>query len=223
MRSVIGDVLPLALGVALSPLPIAAVIVMLMTPAARTNGTIFLVAWMSGLAIIGIVVFVLPGLETRTGDPTMLAGILRGVLGLLLLGVAIRQWRLRPRTGESIPLPPWMAKIDGFGPVQSAGLAILVTALNPKNLVLTAAAAATIDESRLLPAQQAVGLSVFIALASMTIAIPVLSVLALGQAADQSLARAKGWLIAKNAVVMAILMLVFGVVLIVRAIGIVFR
>ena len=178
---------------------------------------------MSGLAIIGIVVFVLPGLETRTGDPTMLAGVLRGVLGLLLLGVAIRQWRSRPRTGESIPLPPWMAKIDNFGPLQSAGLAILVTALNPKNLALTAAAAATIDESRLLPAQQAVGLSVFIALASVTIAIPVLSVLALGQAADQSLAKAKSLLIAKNAVVMAVLMLVFGVVLIVRAIGIVYR
>jgi len=223
MGSVIKEVIPLALGVALSPLPIAAVIVMLLTPAARTNGPAFLAAWMSSLAVIGIVIFVLPGLETSRGEPTMLAGVLRGVLGLLLVGVAIRQWRLRPRTGESISLPPWMAKIDGFGPTQSTGLGIMLTALNPKNLILTAAAAATIDESQLLPAQQAIGLLIFIALASLTVAIPVLSVLALGRAVDPSLASAKGWLISKNAVVMAILMLVFGVVLVIGAIGILFR
>jgi hypothetical protein len=220
MDSVIGEVLPLAFGVAISPMPIAAIIVMLMTPAARTNGPIFLAAWMSSLAVIGVVVFLLPGLETSTGEPTRLAGVLRGVLGLLLVGVAVRQWRSRPKTGESITLPPWMAKIDGFGPAQSAGLGILMSAVNPKNLVLTAAAAATIDESQLLPAQQAIGLMVFVALASVTVAVPVLSVLALGKTADESLASAKDWLIAKNAVVMAVLMLVFGVVLVVGAIGI---
>jgi len=220
MDTVLGDVLPLAFGVALSPIPVAAVIIMLMTPAARVNAPLFLVSWMAGLTVIGVAVFLLPGLETRRGDPTMVAGILRGALGLLLLGMAIRQWRARPEAGKPVPTPPWMARVHGFGPAQAAGLGVLLTAVHPKNLPLTIAAAAMIDESRLLPGQQAVGLLVFVVLASTSVGIPVMIFLLFGRAADQPLARAKEWLVAHNAVVTALLLLVFGTLLVTGAIRI---
>jgi hypothetical protein len=41
MGTVIGQILPLAIGVALSPLPIIAVILILTTPAGRANGIAF--------------------------------------------------------------------------------------------------------------------------------------------------------------------------------------
>ena len=39
----IGNSLPMAVGIALSPLPVASVIILLMTPQARTNAPTFLV------------------------------------------------------------------------------------------------------------------------------------------------------------------------------------
>ena len=49
LGEVIGDLLPSAVGVALSPVPIVAVILMLGTPRARTNGPMFAVGWVAGL------------------------------------------------------------------------------------------------------------------------------------------------------------------------------
>jgi hypothetical protein len=59
--NVIGNFLPLALAVAISPIPIIAVILMLLSPKSRTNGPAYLVGWMAGLAVAGIVVTILFG------------------------------------------------------------------------------------------------------------------------------------------------------------------
>src|SRR2546421_12690533 len=52
MGSAIGQVLPTAVGVALSPLPIVAVVFLLVTENGHANGPAFLVGWLLGLAII---------------------------------------------------------------------------------------------------------------------------------------------------------------------------
>jgi threonine/homoserine/homoserine lactone efflux protein len=54
MADVIGQVLSLAVGVSLSPVPIMAVVLMLGTPAGRRNGPAFLAGWVIGLAVVGI-------------------------------------------------------------------------------------------------------------------------------------------------------------------------
>ncbi len=53
MGDAVGQVLPMAVGVALSPVPIIALILMLVTPRARVNGPAFVVGWLLGLAIVG--------------------------------------------------------------------------------------------------------------------------------------------------------------------------
>ncbi len=52
MWQAIGDLLPSAVGVALSPVPIIAVILMLGTPRARTTGSAFALGWVAGLVIV---------------------------------------------------------------------------------------------------------------------------------------------------------------------------
>jgi hypothetical protein len=220
MGSAIVEVLPLAIGVALSPLPIAAVIVMLFTPQGRTNAATFLAGWVLGLLGVGAVVFVIPGLETGAGDPTALAGVVRGAVGLLLVAMGWRQWRSRSASGEPGKMPAWMARADQLGVGRAAGMGVLFVSANPKNLLLTAAAAATIDESRLALSQQAAALLVFVALASATVAFPLIGVLVAGQRAEQVLARGKDWLIMNNARLIAVLLLLFGVLLVSRAIKI---
>ena len=76
MGNVIGDILPLAIGVAISPVPIIAVILMLFSARARTNGPAFLAGWIAGLAVVGAVVLALSDSGDLSGDsgPSTAAG-----------------------------------------------------------------------------------------------------------------------------------------------------
>jgi Sap, sulfolipid-1-addressing protein len=55
----IGEILPYALGVAISPIPIIAIILMLVTPKATSNGSAFAIGWVLGLAVIATIVLIL--------------------------------------------------------------------------------------------------------------------------------------------------------------------
>jgi hypothetical protein len=71
MGEAIGQILSLGVGVALSPVPIIAVVLMLGTPRARVNGPAFLLGWMAGLAIVGTVVLLVSSgaRRARRGSP----------------------------------------------------------------------------------------------------------------------------------------------------------
>ena len=56
MGSAIGEILPLAVGVAISPIPIIAVVLMLSTPKGKGNGLAFLLGWLIGLGLVGVIV-----------------------------------------------------------------------------------------------------------------------------------------------------------------------
>ena len=222
MGSVIGDILPLAIVVAISPVPIIAVILMLFSARARTNGPAFLAGWVVGLAVLGTVVLVLSDagdLHDQDG-PSTAAGVVQLILGVLLLLASLRQWRSRPKHGEEPEMPKWLAGVDGLSPVKAAGLGVLLSAVNPKNLLLVIAAAVTIAQAGLGTGQQVVALVIFVLIGSVTVALAVVYSLLGGEGAAARLEEAKGWLVANNATVMFILLLVFGVVLIGKAIGI---
>ncbi len=65
MGQAIGGSLPLAVGIAISPIPIIAVVLMLTTPRARANGPAFLAGWVLGLGIVGAIVLALAGRRVR--------------------------------------------------------------------------------------------------------------------------------------------------------------
>ena len=222
MGNVIGDILPLAIGVAISPVPIIAVILMLFSARARTNGPAFLRggSWGSRSWGRSCSSSPTPGTSTsRTGRPRPPASC-SSILGVLLLLASLRQWRSRPKHGEEPEMPKWLAGVDGLSPVKAAGLGLLLSAVNPKNLLLVIAAAVTIGQAGLGTGQQVVALVVFVLIGSVTVALAVVYSLLGGEGAAARLEEAKGWLAANNATVMFILLLVFGVVLIGKAIGI---
>ena len=59
MGQAIGQVLSFGIGVALSPVPIIAVVLMLATPQGRGNGLAFLAGWIVGLAAVGTVILLI--------------------------------------------------------------------------------------------------------------------------------------------------------------------
>lgn len=210
MGSAIGQILAPAIGVAISPVPIIAVILMLFSNHATRNSVSFAIGWLAGLTAAGFIVLSL-GIETSSGEPSDTSGWIKVVLGVLLLGLGVRNWRSRPRDGEEPETPGWMEAIDEFSAVKSLGLGVLLSAVNPKNLALTISAAVTITNSDLSSGDQAVVMIVFVLIASVTIILPVLVNLVMGEKADAGLTSMKEWLNTNNATVMSVLFLVFGV------------
>jgi threonine/homoserine/homoserine lactone efflux protein len=221
MGGVIGEILPLALGVAISPIPIIAAILMLLSPKAKGTSVGFLVGWIAGIVVASVAFTllsaVLPGNDADASNPVQ--GTMKLVLGVLLILLAARQWRGRPRGQGEPELPKWMSAIDTLTPVKGAGLGFLLSALNPKNLIMAAGAGITIGGSDLGNGQTVVVIVVFTVIAASTVAVPVIAYLAAAGRMAQPLEELREWLVRENAVVMAILLLVIGVVMIGKGIG----
>jgi hypothetical protein len=217
----IAESLPMAVGVALSPVPIAAVLIMLLTARARTNGPAFLVGWVLGIGAVGLVVFLMPGLETSRGEPTRLAGFARIVLGTLLVALSVRQWSNRPPADGTVETPDLLRRLDDLGFIKAALAGFVLSGLNVKNLALTAAAAASIDASMLGWAGQTIAFLCFGAIASLTIAVPVVGFFVFRTRAELLFSSWKDWLLRNNMTVMALLLLVFGILILSRGLRII--
>jgi threonine/homoserine/homoserine lactone efflux protein len=214
-------VLPTAVGVAVSPLPIVAVVLMLVTPHGRVNGPAFIVGWWAGLAVVGALVLSLSSGAGASSDgaPATWVSWLKLVLGLLMLLVAARQWRSRPQGDEEPATPKWMGALDGFTPVKAIGAGVFLSGLNPKNLLLAVAGATAIAGTGLSTGDEAIAWVVFILIASIGVAAPVVIAFAMGPRSRRLLDSLKTWMARENAVIMAVLLLVIGVKLIGDAIA----
>jgi threonine/homoserine/homoserine lactone efflux protein len=221
MGGVIGEILPLALGVAISPMPVIAAILMLLSPKARTTSVGFLVGWVTGI-VIAVTAFTLLSSLLPEGDPNAskpVQGTIKLVLGILLVLLAIRQWRGRP-SGEAVPaLPKWMSAIDTLTPVKGLGLGLLLSALNPKNLIMAAGAGVAVGAGALGTGETVVVIVVFTAIAASTVAVPIIAYLLAADRMAEPLEALRSWLVRENTVVMAVLVLVIGVVIIGKGIG----
>jgi threonine/homoserine/homoserine lactone efflux protein len=212
MGDVVGQILSFAVGVAVSPVPIIAVVLMLTTDRGRVNGPAFVLGWIAGLALAGTAILLVAGQADASdgGEPATWVGVLKLMLGLGLLALAVKQWRGRPADSEAAELPNWMQKIDGFAPGRALALAVALAAINPKNLLLTVGAATTIAHAGLEAGEQAVALSVFILIASLGIGAPVAIYFALGEKSASLLGGLKDWMAHNNAAIMTVLLLVLG-------------
>jgi threonine/homoserine/homoserine lactone efflux protein len=210
MNQVIGDLLPLAVGVAISPIPIIATILMLLAAKAGGTSVGFLLGWVAGIAVATGVFTALAGAGFGgSGEPSAAVSWIKIGLGVLLLLLAVRQWRGRPKPGADAALPKWMSAIDTVTPAKAAGLGLLLSAVNPKNLLMCVAAGAAIGTGGLSAGGDVAAVAVF-------------TVLAYAVARDRlrrPLDELKDWLQTHNAAVMSVLLLVIGTVLIGKGIG----
>ncbi len=213
MGSAIGEIVPLGIGVAVSPGPIVAVILMLLTSRARSNAPALLAGGIAALAVVVVGVLLI---SSRTAVPALdmqstAASSAKALVGVLLLLLAWRQWRSRPKDSEEPGTPGWMRQMERVNPALALGFGAFGLGVNPKDTPLAALAAVEIEQAGLSAAQSAVTLAVFIAIATASVAAPIALYFALGERAEETLKGWKAWLTAHNAVVMAALFLVFGV------------
>jgi threonine/homoserine/homoserine lactone efflux protein len=223
MGAAIGSMLGFAAGVAVSPLPIVAVILLLATPHGHRTGTAFAVGWLVGLAALGAIVLGIadPANAATDSGPASWTGWLKLALGVLLLAFAVKQWRGRPRGSDEPSTPKWMASIDTLGTGKAFGLGALLAAANPKNAPLTVAAAASIAGTGVSGVDQWVALAVFVVVASLGVLAPLAVVVLTGERATATLESWRKWFVGNNTAIMAVLFFVIGVKLLGDGIGIV--
>lgn len=211
LSQVIGDLLPSAVGVALSPVPIIAVILMLGTPRARSDGPAFAAGWILGLVGVAIVVLVLTSSADTNSTASDSVNWLQVAIGILFLVLAAKQWKNRPARGETAELPSWMRAMDEVEPGKAFGLGAALSGLNPKNLALTAAAVATISQAGLSTTDTAISVAVYVALASVTVVGAVVFYLVAEDKAKAPLAELKEFMSDHNAVIMMVILVLLGV------------
>ena len=217
----ISDILPLAFVVMLSPIPIVAIILMLFTPRARTTGPAFVLGWVVGLALVSAVVYLIADTLDVASDSgaSDSASTVKMVLGVVLVLLGVRRWRSRPGPGETEPTPKWMQALDEIGAGRAVGLGLLLSAVNPKNLLLTVAAAVSVAQAGLSAGDAALVLAVFVIVGSLAVAAAVVTYLVAGDRAEGVLTTWKVWLEHNNAAVMAVLFVVIGVVVFSKGLG----
>ena len=212
MGAAIGQSLPVAVGVMVSPLPVVAVVLMLVSGHARANAFAFVLTWFVAIALLTGVVAFLAGTSAGTEEqPAIWVSVVKVVLGAGLLVLSVKNWRDRLLADEEPPAPRWMSALDGFTPAKAAGLSVLLADVNPKNLLLVlsggAAIASAAGEST---SAKVTATLVFAVVASIGVAAPLVIYLALGDRAGTVLQSLRTWLVHNNTAIMAVLLLVLG-------------
>lgn len=212
MSEVIGEILPLAVGIAISPIPIIAAILMLLSPRAKRTSVGFLIGWLAGI-VVAVVLFTLltSVIPQDNAGPSPVAGVIKIILGALLLFLAIKQWRTRPAEGEQASMPKWMSAIDAMTAGKALGLGFLLSAVNPKNLLMAISAGVIVGSADPAVDQIAVVIIIFVLLAASTVLIPVIGYLIASARLAGPLDKLREWLVENNALIMAVLLLVIGV------------
>jgi threonine/homoserine/homoserine lactone efflux protein len=157
---VVLDLLLIGLAITLEPFPLTAFILMLSAEKGTRKGLAFVLGWLACLVVvIAVVIGVTGGNPPKANTaPSTAALVVKLALGLVLIAVAVRQWR---RMGRPPKSPGWMAGLDHVSVWSAAGLAAF---LQPWALV--AAAAATITQAKLSTAGSYLTLVLFCLLAT---------------------------------------------------------
>lgn len=220
MIPVIGQLLPLALGIALSPIPITATIVLVLSTRGLAASVGFLAGWGLGI-LVPITLWtllssVLPSSLPDVARPGL--GTVEILLGITLIVLGSRRVRPAARNPDAAP-PAWLDRIDALGPGRSLALGFVYSAFRAKNLILIIASSLVIGSAALAPVPGAIVIVVFTALAASSIAAPVAVYAFGGTRTRDALDRTRDWLTRNLGVVAATAMIVLGVVVIGMGLG----
>lgn len=218
MPALFASILPHAIEVALSPLPISAVILLLLSGKPKANSLAFLFGWVVAIFVNVALFMFLVSLEPKSADAKGTAiAIMNGMLGALLIYLSYRQWIIRPKAGHKPKTPRWMQAIDQFTPIKSFIIALSLVTINAKNTVIDIATGALIAHTANTPTEGFAALTIFAIISSITIAIPVIAYLLFGKALSRTLASLKKWFIYNSATILSILFFILGAELLYKA------
>lgn len=210
----LGQLLPLAVGSIISPLPIVAIVAILLSPRGRANGLGFAAATAAvgfGFTVIAAVTTAGAGSGHSNGDDTVVL-ILTAVLTVGFVVLAWLSWRSRPRDGAEPKTPSWLAAVDSLTPAKAAGLGALMAATNSKNIPIELKAGSLIGAQD-LPLPTVILVSVlFAVVAALGVLLPTALAASGSRTITAGLVRLKAEMIRHNAAIMTVLFAILAAV-----------
>jgi Sap, sulfolipid-1-addressing protein len=211
-----GELLPLAVAIAISITTMITTVLMLLSPNARSRTVGLLVGCVVGVggavALFALLAGLLPTQDS--GGSSLVAAVINMVVGVLLVVLALRQWRGRHARGDRAELPKWMTEVDSMMPSTALALGLLLSAVVPKNMLLALSAGVIVGEAGLSVGEASVVIVVFTAIATSTVAVPVVAHLVAPARMRGPFERLREWLVENNVTIMVLVLLLIGVVMI---------
>ena len=185
------DLLLIGLVITLEPIPLTAFILILASKSGTRKGAAFIFGWLASLAIVVAVTLLATGNNPPKSNtaPSLAALAVKIAIGVVLLVIALRQWRKMGRPKKQKKPPKWQTGIDNMSPWYAMGLAPLT---QPWGLV--AAGVATITEAKLESWQDYVAIVGFCLIATTVYIVMEVYVGFRPHQGQALLARLRNWL-----------------------------
>ena len=213
--SVLTELIPLALVIALSPLSIIPAVLALHTDRPRPTGLAFLAGWLLGLATLVSLFVVASDLVGSLDKPPGWASWLRIVVGAALIVFGGYKWATRAKSEHS---PAWMRKLSGLTPGRAVVTAAILAVVNPKVLFICIAAGLAIGTAGIGVTHAWLAMIYFVLIAGSTVILPVLAYTVSGERLADPLTRLKEWMERQHATLVAAILLVIGVMVLYKGI-----
>lgn len=213
--SVLAELIPLALVIALSPLSIIPAVLALHTDRPRPTGLAFLAGWLLGLAALVSLFVVASDLVGSLDKPPSWASWVRIVVGAALIVFGGYKWATRKKSEHS---PAWMRKLSGLTPGRAVVTAAVLAVVNPKVLFICIAAGLAIGTAGIGVAHAWLAVVYFVVIAGSTVILPILAYVVSGERLVGPLTRLKEWMEQQHATLVAAILLVIGVMVLYKGI-----
>lgn len=213
--SVLAELIPLGLVIALSPLSIIPAVLALHTDRPRPTGLAFLAGWLLGLGALVSIFVVASDLVGSLDNPPSWASWLRLVVGATLILLGAYKWVTRNKSEHS---PAWMRKLSGLNPGRALATAAVLAVVNPKVLLICIAAGLAIGTAGIGRVHAWLSVVYFVAVAGSTVILPILAYAVTGERLASPLTRVKEWMEQQHATLVAAIVVLIGMMLLYKGI-----
>jgi hypothetical protein len=216
--SLLPQLIPLALVVALSPFSILpAVLLVVHSARPRATGAAFLVGWLLGLGLMTVIFVEVPRLLGDLNSTPRWAAWTRVGIGALMIVAAVWRWMTRHQVSRGSDAP-WLERAQNIRSGNAGLIGFGLTLINIKFLAVCAAAGLAISAARLGLPGTWLAVVLYTLVAGSTAAVPVLAHVLAAERLDSLLERAKTWMQRQSAVLTAVILAVIGVGLVLSGI-----
>jgi len=202
----------LALALAVQPWSVLAAVLLVASERGVVKEVAYVVGWVLALTVVAVATVVLyPAKPKVTSTSPVLSGI-ELAAGLVLVGWVLLRWR-RPSGPSGSHEPRWMGRIDTMRPVTAGALGAFLP-----NYVVVVAAVTNVVEIGLSRAATTAVMVVWVLVASLGVAAPLLVLLVRRDAAASVFEGWRAWLLANAQAVLLGVLGVVGVALAVKGV-----
>lgn len=229
MWTAIGEALPFALGLTLSPFVIVTGIVFLLGENGRAKSALFGLGWFFALAALTTAGFLIVDSAMAAAEDSTEAGvhIAQLVFAALFFALAALAWRKRSRgpdtpatAGPVSEKPSLVSRLDGVGLLGALGTGVAQGLLVIKNIPLALSAGAVFGEAGLAGAQAASAVVVFAVIGTLGVIVPLTVTLIGGDRLTPTLRAARDWFETNMSAITLTVLLLLGTLFLGKGLGI---